>query len=79
MRFWGHVIVKVYSIDCDTILVFNNAFSGLRLVVCDSNKSNMSNLFYSTDITAAFSKHMTGNRLCLKLLWHFQRSQIYPV
>jgi len=39
----------------------------------------MSNLLYSTDITAAFSKHMTGNRLCLKLLWHFQRSQIYPV
>lgn len=34
---------------------------------------------HSTDITTAFSKHMTGNRLRLKLLWHFQRSQIYPV
>lgn len=76
---FGSSHFKIYVIDCYTILLFNNALSGLHLVIWNSNKSSVSNLFHSTDITAAFSKHMTGNNLCPKLLWHFQRRQIYPV
>lgn len=74
VNYWGFGTSHSKNL-CNRLMQHNfYSPSGLHLVMWNCKNSSKSNFFYSTDITAAFSERMTGNRL-----WHFQGSQIYPV